>query len=81
MTNKQIGVLVVYMLMFWGCGFAFGHHIGTDQQYKINNQLRIEYDSLKTNYDNLETEYNWRLEACYTQLGDLQDKIEGGLYE
>ena len=78
MTSKQI---IAIVLIFGGFGFAFGHYIGTDQQYEINKRLRIEYEELRTNYDNLETEYNWRLEACYTQLGDLQDKVEGGLYE
>lgn len=72
MSSRQ---LIVIGLIFMGCGFAFGHHVGTEQQYKINNQLRIEYDELKANYDNLEMEYNWRLESCYIQLGDLQDRI------
>ncbi len=78
MTSKEIWVLVTYLIMFWLMGFAFGHSVGTNQQYEINNQLKIEYDELKENYDNLETEYKWRLEACYTQLGDLQDRYELG---
>lgn len=78
MTNKQIGVLVVYLIIFMGFGFGVGHSVGTDQQYKINEQLRIEYDELKANYDSLEIEYKWRLDACYTQLGDLQDRMELG---
>ena len=76
MSKKQIFVVVVYLLMFGACGFAFGHSVGTEQQYKINTQLKEEYDELRNNYDNLEIEYKWRLESCYTQLGDLQDKIE-----
>lgn len=76
MNNKQIFVVVVFFLMFGCWGLAFGHHIGVEKQSKINNQLRIEYDELKANYDSLETEYKWRLESCYTQLGDLQDRYE-----
>ena len=68
--------LLVIGLIFTGFGFSFGHSVGTDQQYKINTQLKAEYDELKANYDSLETEYKWRLESCYTQLGDLQDKYE-----
>ena len=75
MTIKQI---LVICLIFISFGFAFGHSVGTDQQYKINAQLKAEYDELKTNYDVLEIQYKRDLESCYTQLGDLQDRYELG---
>lgn len=76
MENKQLMMLVVYLLIFGGFGFAVGSDLTNERQTKINNQLRIEYDELKNNYDNLEIEYKWRLESCYQQLGDLQDRCE-----
>ena len=83
MTNKQILVVVAYLLIFGGAGFAFGHSVGTNQQSKINNQLRVEYDELRNNYDGLEinndtliTELKWQLESCHQELGDLQDRME-----
>ena len=38
--------------------------------------LKEEYDELKSNYDILEKDLKWKLEECYQQLGDLQDKYE-----
>ena len=76
MSNKQLLVIVAYLLIFCGFGFTVGGELATDKQSKINEALQTEYDELKTNYDNLELEYKWRLESCYQQLGDLQDKYE-----
>ncbi len=62
MTNKQLVVIIVYLLIFGGFGFAFGHSIGTDQQIK--------------KYEALETEYKWKLDSCYQQIGDMQDDYD-----
>jgi hypothetical protein len=75
MSNKQLLVLVAYLLIFGGFGFTVGYSIKEDQQI-INNQLKEEYNELKENYDNLETEYKWKLESCYQQLGDMQDDYD-----
>ena len=74
MDNRELRILLFYLILFGACGFAFGHSVGTEQQQKINSQLKTEYDELKENYDALETDYNWRLEACHIQLRDLQDR-------
>lgn len=65
MSSRQ---LLVMGLILIGFGFAFGHSVGTDQQYKINAQLKKEYDELKENYDKFELQYKRDLEACYIQL-------------
>lgn len=67
MSIKQ---LLVISLMCTALGFAFGHNVGTDQQFKTNNQLKREHDQLRSNYDLLETEYQWQIETCLQQLGD-----------
>ena len=76
MSNKQLLVLIAYLLMFGGFGFAVGSEVAANKQVEINDQLQKEYNELKENYDNLETEYKWQLESCYQQLGDLQDRYE-----
>lgn len=77
MSNKQ---LLVMALIFIGFGFAFGHSVGTDQQIKTNESLQTEYNELKQNYDILEIQYKRDLDACYTQFGDYQDRVEAGCY-
>lgn len=75
MDNKVIAIILFYMLLFWACGFAFGHNVGTEQQYEINNKLKEEYDELKRNYDTLERQYERDLSVCYIQLGgDVDDE-------
>ena len=83
MNKKGIGIILMYFLIFSGFGFAFGHSIGTEQQQKINAQLKIEYDELKNNYDGLEitkdgliAELEWYLQNCHTQIGNLQEMYE-----
>ena len=76
MTNKQMIAIVIYIIIMECWAYGWGYMAATNKQQKINDQLKVEYDELKENYDNLETEYNWRLEACYIQLGDLQDRYE-----
>lgn len=76
MSNKQLLVLMVYLLIFGGFGFVFGYSLKEDQQQKINGVLKVEYDELKTNYDNLEIEYKWKLDSCYQQLGDMEDDYD-----
>ena len=76
MTNKQLLVIIAYLLIFGGFGFAIGGEIATQKQSKINEALQNEYDELKTNYDVLEIQYKRDLGSCYTQLGDLQDRYE-----
>ena len=73
MSNKQI---IVISIIFIGFGFAFGHSVGIDQQSKINAQLKTEYDELKENYDILEIQYKRDLEACYQQMGDMEDDYD-----
>ena len=73
MSKKQI---IVITIIFSAWGFAFGHSIGMDQQYKINKQLKIEYEELETNYNTLEIQYKRDLESCYTQMGDMEDDYD-----
>ena len=75
MDKKELLVICIYLLIFSGVGFAFGHSVGTDQQVKINKSLQTEYNELKQNYDTLERQYKRDLESCYTQLGgDVDDE-------
>lgn len=76
MSNKQLFVVAAYLLIFGGFGFVVGYSVKEDQQQKINENLKVEYDELKTNYDILEIQYNRDLEACYIQLGDMQDDYD-----
>lgn len=87
MTNRQIRVIVIYMLMVGLCAFALGREIGVNQQLKkyeeqkyINESVFKAYEELRNNYDILEIQYKRDLEACYTTLGNYQDKVEAGCY-
>lgn len=73
MSNRQIRVIVIYMLMTGLCMFALGRSIGVEQQLK-------EYNELKQDYDILEIQYKRDLEDCQTMFGDYQDKVEAGCF-
>jgi len=75
-NNKQLFILIAYLLIFGGFGFVVGSDLTYDRQSKINAQLKTEYDELKENYDILEIQYKRDLESCYTQLGDMQDDYD-----
>lgn len=86
MTNRELRIVIIYMLMFGLCTFAFGRSVGVSQQLSkyeeqkyINESVYKAYEELKTNYDILEIQYKRDLEDCYTQLGDMQDRYELGL--
>lgn len=76
MSNKQLLVVVVYLLIFGGFGFVVGSDITKEKYIKINEALYNSYDELKQNYDVLEIQYKRDLESCYTQLGDMQDDYD-----
>lgn len=83
MTNRQIKITIIYMLIFGLCTFALGRSVGVSQQINkyeeqktINKALYTAHEDLRINYDMLEVEYKWQLESCYQQLGDLQDRCE-----
>lgn len=71
MSNREIGIMIFYMLLFGACGFAFGHSVGVEQQANINAKLKEEYDALDTQYDR-------DLQSCYIKLDNLQNKYELG---
>ena len=78
MTNKQIILSLIILILFCNFTFKTGYEIGIEKQEKINVQLKEELNKLKQNYDILEAQYKKDLESCYTQLGDLQDRYELG---
>ena len=90
MTNRQIRVIVIYMLMFGLIAFALGREIGVGQQIKkyeelqaINNNLYNVIQSKDKSYNELEQkmiEYRWLYESCQTMFGDYQDKVEAGCF-
>lgn len=73
MSNRQIRIVTIYMLMFGLFTFAFGRSVGVKQQLK-------KYEELRNNYDVLEIQYKRDLEDCQTMFGDYQDKVEAGYY-
>ena len=76
MSRKQLLVIMTYLLIFGGFGFAVGGELASDRHTKINSQLKEEYDQLRSNYDLVEIEYKWQLETCLQQLGDMQDDYD-----
>ena len=65
MNNKQLFVVIVYLLIFGGFGFVVGSDITKER-----------YNGFKITYDSMEKEYKWQLESCYQQLGDMQDDYD-----
>ena len=83
MTNKQVRVVIIYMLIFGLCTFATGRYMGSEQQIKkyeeqkyINESVYKAYEELRNNYDILEIQYKRDLESCYQQMGDMQDDYD-----
>jgi len=76
MNWKQTIVLVFYMIMVMAYGYMWGYNRGLNKQEEINKALYEANEELKTNYDILEIQYKSDLDACYTQLGDMQDMYE-----
>ena len=68
MSNKQIILLLIILVLFCNFTFKTGYETGIEKQEKINIQLKEEYDVLKSNYDTLEIQYKRDLESCYIQL-------------
>lgn len=90
MSNREIRVIVIYMLIVGLCTFALGREIGVNQQLKkyeelkaTNNNLYNLIQSKDKSYYELELkmiEYKWLYESCQTMFGDYQDKVEAGWY-
>ena len=87
MTNRQKGIVIIFVLMFGLCTFAFGRSVGVKQQTSkyeelkvINNNLYYVIEELENNYDELEIQYKRDLEDCQTMFGDYQDKVEAGCF-
>lgn len=68
MTNKQIILLLIILVLFCDFTFKTGYETGIEKQEKINIQLKEEYNELKQNYDILEAQYKKDLASCYIQL-------------
>lgn len=82
MSNREIRVVIIYVLLFGICTFAFGRTIGVEQQTEkyeelkaINNNLYEVIEKQKNNYNEL-VECKWKLDSCYQQLGDMQDDYD-----
>ena len=83
MTNRQIRITIIYMIMFGLCTFALGRSVGVSQQLKkyeeqkyINESVFKAYEELRNNYDVLDIQYKRDLESCYQQMGDMQDDYD-----
>lgn len=68
MSNKQIILLLIILVLFCNFTFKTGYSVGIKQQQEINDNLKKEYEGLKSNYDVLENQYKRDLESCYVQL-------------
>lgn len=82
MTNRQIRIATIYMLMVGLCTFSLGRTVGVEQQLKkyeelkaINNNLYNVIQKQTNSYSEL-AEYKWQLESCYQQIGDMQDDYD-----
>lgn len=75
MNNKQIIVILIYLLIFGAFGFSWGHSVGTHQQLDKINELEIE----KENLEQSKIECQWLYESCLTSYGDYQDRYELGV--
>ena len=83
MTNREIRVTIIYMLIVGLIAFALGREIGVGQQQAINNNLYTIIEKKDKSYDELmqqTIEYRWLYESCQTMFGDYQDKVEAGCY-
>lgn len=61
MSNREIRIVIIYMLMFGLCAFSLGRNIGFSQQIKNNDEI---------------IECQWKLDSCYQQIGDMQDDYD-----
>lgn len=68
MSNKQIILLLIILVLLCDFTFKTGYSVGIKQQQEINDNLKKEYEGLKSNYDVLENQYKRDLESCYVQL-------------
>ena len=72
MNNKQIIVILIYLLIVGAFGFSWGHSVGTHQQLDKIKKLETE----KENLEQGKIEYQWLYESCLTSYGDYQDRYE-----
>lgn len=83
MKSKGLVAIAIYLIMFFVAGFGFGW-IVYEEKYEelkgINNNLYNAIEKLENDYDILEIQYKRDVEACYTTLGDYQDKVEAGCF-
>ena len=70
MSNKQLLVVFVYIIIMECWAYGWGYMAANDKQEEINVQLQKEYDELKENYADTEEEYILSLKACFEELGD-----------
>lgn len=59
--NSKLIAFIFYLLLMWGFGFIGG---------------MINYEELEKKYNKTITEYEWKLESCYQQIGDMQDDYD-----